>query len=51
MISPTSKDMMMIVSEFGKFRYNHLLMGMCSLGDISQAKLDEIISYTKGVKT
>ena len=51
MISPTSKDMMMIVSEFGKFRYNHLLVGMCSLGDISQSKLDEIIGYTKGIKT
>ena len=29
-ISPTSQDMTMIVTEFGKFRYKCLPMGMCA---------------------
>ena len=39
-----------IVTEFGKFKYNHLPMGMCALGDIFQAKVDKLISDIKGVK-
>ena len=35
-ISPSSQDMMTIVTEFGKFKYNRGYMGMCSLGDIFQ---------------
>ena len=34
----TSKDMMTIVTDFLKFRYNHLLMGMCTLVYIFQSK-------------
>ena len=26
-------------------------MGMCALGDISQAKVDELLGYIEGVKT
>ena len=39
-----------IVTEFGKFRYNCLSMGMCSSKDIFQAKLEELIGEIKGVK-
>ena len=39
-----------IVTEFGKFGYNHLPMGMCASGEIFQAKVDEIIGYIEGVK-
>ena len=39
------------VTEFGKFRYNCLHMGMCNLGDIFQAKLDEILGDIEGIKT
>ena len=31
-IEPTSHDMTTIVTEFGKFRYNCLSMGICALG-------------------
>ena len=41
----------MIVTEFGKFRYNCLLMGMCDLGDILQAKVNNLIGDIEGVKT
>ena len=40
----------MIVTEFGKFRYNRLPMGMCASGDIFQAKVDELIGNIEGVK-
>ena len=33
-LSPASQDMTMIVTEFGKFRYNRLPMCMCASGDI-----------------
>ena len=39
-----------IVTEFGKFRYNWLHMGMFASGDILQAKVDELLSDIKGVK-
>ena len=41
---------MTIVSEFGKFRYNHLPMGMCASGDIFQAKVDYLLGDIEGVK-
>ena len=41
--SPESHDMKKIVTEFGRFRYNCLPMGMCTSGDIFQAKLYKII--------
>ena len=40
-----------IVTEFGKFRYNLLLMGMRSLGDIFQAKVDNLLGDIEGIKT
>ena len=49
-LSPASQDMTAIVTEFGKFRYNLLPMGMCASGDIFQSKLDELIGDIKGVK-
>ena len=48
---PTSQDMTTIVTEYGKFRYNRLPMGMCTLGDIFQAKVDKILGDIEGVKT
>ena len=49
-LSPASKDTTMIVTEFGKFRYNCLPMGMCDLGEIFQSKVDELLSDIEGVK-
>ena len=43
-IFSASQDMTTIFTEFGKFRYNCLPMGMCASGDIFQAKVDEILS-------
>ena len=40
-----------IVTEFGKFKYNHLPMGMCASGDIFQSNVDSMISGIKGFKT
>ena len=40
-----------IVTEFGKFRYNCLPMGMCASGDIFKAKVDKLLRDIKGVKT
>ena len=50
-IFPVSQYMMMIVTEFGKFIYNHLPMGMCASGDIFQAKVDNVLGDIEGVKT
>ena len=36
-LSPASQDTTTIVTEFGKFRYNRLPMGMCASVDIFQA--------------
>ena len=49
-IFPESQYMTVIVTEFWKFRYNHLPMGMFALGDILQSKVDELIRDIKGVK-
>ena len=48
-ILPTSQYMMMIDTEFVKFRYNHLPMGMCASGDILQAKVDDLPGDIEGV--
>ena len=48
---PASQYMTMIVTKFGKFRYNRLPMGMCALGDIFQSKVDELLGDIEGVKT
>ena len=50
-ISLDSKDTKSIVTEFGKFRYNSLLMGMCASGDIFQAKVDKLLADIEGVRT
>ena len=39
------------VTEFGKFRYDCLHMGICDSGDIFQAKADELLGDIGGVKT
>ena len=49
--SPAIQGMTMIVTKFGKFRYNRLPMGMCYSWDIFQAKVDELLSDIGGVKT
>ena len=49
-ISPASQDMTTIITEFGKFRYNRLPMGMCAPGDIFQAKVDKLLGDIEGVK-
>ena len=45
-----SQDMKKIITEFWKFRYNRLSMGMCASGYIFQAKVDELIGDIEGVK-
>ena len=41
----------MIVTGFGKFRYNLLPMGICASGGIFQAKSDELLGDIEGFKT
>ena len=48
---PKSQDMMTIVTEFDRFIYNCIPMGMCALGDIFQSKVDKLLSDIKLVKT
>ena len=50
-ISTHNKEMTTIVTEFARFRYNRLPMGMYDSGDIFQAKVDELIIHNKGIKT
>ena len=50
-LSPTSQDMTRIVTEFGKFRYNSISMGMCALGYIYQDKVYELLGDIEIVKT
>ena len=49
-ISTASQYMTTIVTEFGKFIYNRLPIGICAYGDIFQAKVDEILGDIEGVK-
>ena len=51
MLSTASQDTITIVTEFGKFRYNNILMVMCALGDIFQDKVDKIIGDIEFVNT
>ena len=48
---PDTQYMTMIITEFGKFRYNRLPMGMCALGGIFQGILDKLLSDIEDVKT
>ena len=50
-ILPKSCNLTTIVTEFGKFRYNRVPMGMCTSGNIFQARVDELLSDIQGVKT
>ena len=43
--------MTMKFTEFSKFVYNCLPMGMCASGDIFQAKVDELLGDIKDIKT
>ena len=43
--------MAMIVTEFGKFRYNCLPIGICTSVEIFQDKVDKILIDIEGVKT
>ena len=49
-LPPTSQDMAKIVTEFGKFRYNRLPLGMCASGYIFQARGENILGDIEGVK-
>ena len=40
-----------IVTKFGNFRYNGILMGICASGDIFQAKADDLLADIKVFKT
>ena len=50
-ISPEIREFTTIVTEFGKFRYNRVPMGLFASGDIFQAKVDELLSDIEGFKT
>ena len=49
--SLSSKYMTTIFTGYGKFKYNHLPMGMCASGDIFQSKVDKLFGDIEGVKT
>ena len=49
-IFPASQDMTTIITEFGKFRYNCLPMGMCASGYIFQSKVDKLQGDIEGLK-
>ena len=48
-LSPKSKDLTTIVTEFGKFRCNVLPMGLCISGGIFQAKVNELLGDIEGL--
>ena len=50
-IYPAIQDTTTIVTEFVKFGYKRLPMGMCTAGIIFQAKVDELLGDIKIVKT
>ena len=50
-LSTASQDMTTIGTEFCKFSYNCLLVGMCASGDIFQAKVDNLLRDIEGVET
>ena len=49
--SPQSCNLATIVTEFGKFRYNRVPIGICNSGDTFQAKVDGILGDIEGFKT
>ena len=40
-----------IVTEFGRFKYDHLPMGMSASRDILQSKVYKLLGDIEGVKT
>ena len=50
-IFPASQDTTKIVTEFEKFRYNIIPMGMCASGDIFQYKVEKLLGDIEGIKT
>ena len=50
-LAECSRDVTTIVTEFGKFRYTCLPMGMVISGDVFQAKIYDLIGDIKGVRT
>ena len=50
-LSPASQDMTTIVTEFGKFKYNHLPIGMYASEDIFQANIDQLLDNIESFKT
>ena len=50
-LSIAKQDMTTIITEFGEFIYICIPMGMCDLGDIIQAKVDNLLGDIEGVKT
>ena len=50
-LSYASHYMTTIVTEFGKFKYNRLPMGMCASGVIFQSKVNELLGDVEIVKT
>jgi hypothetical protein len=49
-LSETSADMCTIVTEYGKYRYKQLLMGVSCSPDIFQAKIYELLGDIEGTK-
>jgi len=49
-LSEKSSDMCTIVTEFGKFRYKRLPMGVAGSPDVFQAKIYELMGDIEGVK-
>ena len=47
---PGSKNLTTIVTEFGKFRYNVLPIGLYVSSDIFQAKINELFGDIQGAK-
>ena len=50
-LAECSKDITTIVTEFGKFRYTCLPMGMVISGDVLQSKVYDLIGDSDGVRT
>ena len=40
----------MLVTKFGKFRYNRLPMDMCALGGTLKVKVDKPLGDIEGIK-
>ena len=49
-IPPRICDLKTIITEFGKFRYYRVPMGLCSSRYIFQSKLDKLLGYIERVK-